>query len=155
MRFPCQLNIQRGDAVISLMVSVGGKHHVYLLKTQFRAQELCESRGGRLGLPVPKSRCGLCGRKATLNFKARDVLNTRKMCKCVRFLASYLTSISVYAAEVVWFLASNLSSTERSRISSLFSNGNNNNCDVYCSCPSVKSKQKQTKPEPGYKHSAV
>ena len=40
MRSPCQLNIQRGDA-ISLMVSVAGKHHVYLLKTQFRAQELC------------------------------------------------------------------------------------------------------------------
>ena len=32
-----------------------------------RAQELCESRGGRPGLPVPTSPCGLCGRKATLN----------------------------------------------------------------------------------------
>ena len=32
-----------------------------------RAQELCESRGGRPGLPVPKSPYGLCGRKATLN----------------------------------------------------------------------------------------
>ena len=154
MRSPCQLNIQRGDA-ISLMVSVAGKHHVYLLKTQFRVQELCESRDGRPGLPVPNSPYGLCGRKATLNFKTRVVLNTRKMCKCFRFLASCLASISVYAAEVVWFLASNLSSSERSRISSLFSNGNNNNCDVYCPCPSVKSKQKQTKPEPGYKHSAV
>ena len=26
--------------------------------------ELCESRGGRPGLPVPNSACGLCGRKA-------------------------------------------------------------------------------------------
>ena len=32
-----------------------------------RVQELCESRGGRPGLPVPNSPYGLCGRKATLN----------------------------------------------------------------------------------------
>ena len=32
-----------------------------------RVQELCESRGGRLGLPVPNSPYGLCGHKATLN----------------------------------------------------------------------------------------
>ena len=31
-----------------------------------RAQELCESRGGRPGLPVPNKHDGLCGRKATL-----------------------------------------------------------------------------------------
>ena len=30
-----------------------------------RAQELCESRGGRPGLPVLNSPYGLCGRKAT------------------------------------------------------------------------------------------
>ena len=30
-----------------------------------RAQELCESRGGRPGLPVPSSPCGLYGRKVT------------------------------------------------------------------------------------------
>ena len=32
-----------------------------------RAQELCENRGGRPGLPVPNSPYGLRGRKATLN----------------------------------------------------------------------------------------
>ena len=32
-----------------------------------RAQELCESRGGRPGLPVPNKPHSLCGRKATLN----------------------------------------------------------------------------------------
>ena len=32
-----------------------------------RAQELCESGGGRPGLPVPNSPHGPCGRKATLN----------------------------------------------------------------------------------------
>ena len=31
------------------------------------AQELCESRVGRPGLPVPNSPCGFFGRKATLN----------------------------------------------------------------------------------------
>ena len=34
---------------------------------QGRAQELCESRGGPPGLPVPSSPYGFCGRKATLN----------------------------------------------------------------------------------------
>ena len=33
----------------------------------FRAQKLCERRGGRPGFPVPNSPYGLCGRKATLN----------------------------------------------------------------------------------------
>ena len=32
-----------------------------------RAQELCESGGGRPGLPVPNSPNGLCGRKAILS----------------------------------------------------------------------------------------
>ena len=36
-------------------------------ETCVRAQELCESRGGRPGLPVPNSPYDLCGRKATLN----------------------------------------------------------------------------------------
>ena len=35
-----------------------------------RAQELCESRGGRPGLPVPNSPYGVCGRKATLNLNS-------------------------------------------------------------------------------------
>ena len=32
-----------------------------------RTQELCESGGGRPGVPVPNKPCDLCGRKATLN----------------------------------------------------------------------------------------
>ena len=47
------------------MVSVDVKHYVYM--DQARAQELCESRGGCPGLPVPNSLYGLWGRKATLN----------------------------------------------------------------------------------------
>ena len=41
-------------------VSARGSIYIYR-----RAQELCESRGGRPGLPVPNSPKGLCGRKAT------------------------------------------------------------------------------------------
>ena len=48
------------------MVSMEVKHHVYFERTD-RAQELCESRGGRPGFHVPNSPHGLCGRKATLN----------------------------------------------------------------------------------------
>ena len=46
--------------------SEGVKHHVSL---PVRVQELCESRGGRPGLPVLMSLnyYGFCGRKATLN----------------------------------------------------------------------------------------
>ena len=33
---------------------------------RIRGQELCESGGGRPGLPVPNSPYGLCGRQATL-----------------------------------------------------------------------------------------
>ena len=33
----------------------------------FRGQDLCESRGGRPGPPVPNSPYGLCERKAILN----------------------------------------------------------------------------------------
>ena len=36
-----------------------------------RAQELCESRGGRPGLPVPNSPYGLRGHKAILNLSNR------------------------------------------------------------------------------------
>ena len=32
-----------------------------------RAQELCESRDGRPGFPIPNSSCNFCGRKATWN----------------------------------------------------------------------------------------
>ena len=51
--------------------------------TESRAQELCGSRGGRSGLPVPNSPYGLCGRKATfeeeegeLHTERTDVLHT-------------------------------------------------------------------------------
>ena len=42
-----------------------------------RAQELCESGGGRPGLPVPNSPYGLRGRKATLENRAQELCESR------------------------------------------------------------------------------
>ena len=57
----------------SVRVPVGFRKNVGLAEQGvvfaqgFRAQELCESRGGRPGLPVPNKPDGFsCGRKATL-----------------------------------------------------------------------------------------
>ena len=55
----------------------------YLFGLDVRAQELCESRGGRPGLPVPNSPYGPCGRKATLN------LNWSEWLTCVGFCGKF------------------------------------------------------------------
>ena len=39
----------------------------------YRAQELCESQGGRHLLPIPPSRYGLCGCKATLEDEIKRI----------------------------------------------------------------------------------
>ena len=49
-------------------------------ESHVRAQEVCESRGGRPGHPVPVSPYGLCARKATLNsarVRAQEVCGGR------------------------------------------------------------------------------
>ena len=51
-----EVAILGSPSLIVLMVSVDVK--------QLRAQELCESRGGHPGFPVPNSPYGLCRRKA-------------------------------------------------------------------------------------------
>ena len=50
---------------------------IYLELYTVTPQELCESRGGRPGLPVPNSPYGLCGRKATLKNRAQDLCDSR------------------------------------------------------------------------------
>ena len=45
-----------------------------------RVQELCESGGGRPGLPVPNSPYGLCGRKATLNRTRTTCMTELRSC---------------------------------------------------------------------------
>ena len=50
--------------LIVLMVSVDVKQHLKKkTNTEIRAQEQCESRGGRPGLSAPDRHYGLCGRK--------------------------------------------------------------------------------------------
>ena len=53
-------------------------------KTVFlvRGQELCESGGGRPGLPVPNSPYSLCGRKATVEEVVFLVLHVSGKTKC-------------------------------------------------------------------------
>ena len=55
----------------------------------FRTQELCECRGGRLKLSVPKSLYGLCGRKATL------YLTKKEFRSCVKVEVDVLGSPSL------------------------------------------------------------
>ena len=52
-------------SLIALMVLVDVKQNLKK-KSGARAQELCESRGGRPGLPAPSSPHGHCGRQATV-----------------------------------------------------------------------------------------
>ena len=54
-------------SLIILMVSVDVQQYI---TWPIRVQELCESRGGRPGLPVPNSPYGLCGHTATVNLGA-------------------------------------------------------------------------------------
>ena len=72
-------------SLISRMVSVDVMYRV----SDNRAQELCESRGGRPGLPVPNSHYGLCGRKATLNCSISEVRS------CVKVEVAVLGSIAI------------------------------------------------------------
>ena len=41
--------------------------------TTSKAKELCESRGGRPGFPVPDNPYSVCGRKATMNLTTSSV----------------------------------------------------------------------------------
>ena len=56
-----EVDVLGSPSLIVRTVSVGVKQH-----TELRAQELCKSRDGRPGLPVPNKPDGFCGRKATL-----------------------------------------------------------------------------------------
>ena len=71
-------------SLIVFVVSVDVKQHLEKKKLADRAQEVCERRGGRPGLPVPNSPCGFCGRKATLNKKSRRHLSTADECTPTR-----------------------------------------------------------------------
>ena len=62
-----EVAVQYSPSLIVLMVSVDVKQRSKKkTRQEFRALELCKSRGGRPRLPVPNSSYGLFGRKATL-----------------------------------------------------------------------------------------
>ena len=67
--------------IVLYTVSVDVKQHgTGTPHSVVRVQELCESRGGRPGLPVPNSPHGLCGRKPTLNLlsiRAQELYESR------------------------------------------------------------------------------
>ena len=62
--------------------TIGIKDSLFLV----RAQELCESRGGRPGLAVSNSPCGLCGRKATLNWNSPELVQGQSLAGFVYML---------------------------------------------------------------------
>ena len=83
------------------MVSVDVKHHVSFsisFPSSLRAQELCESRGGRRGLPVPNSPYGLCGRKATPN--STQSLSAQELCVKVEMAVVGSPSLTVPTVSV-------------------------------------------------------
>ena len=57
-----EVDVLGSPSLIVRTVSVDEKQHY---TSQNKTQELCESRGGRPGLHIPKSPYGLCGRSAT------------------------------------------------------------------------------------------
>ena len=65
-----------------------------------RAQEPCGGRGGRSGLPVPKSPYGLCGRTATLDDEEEEkeeeeAGKSSALRSCVKFEVAVLDSRSL------------------------------------------------------------
>ena len=65
---------------------------------ELKTQELCESRGGRPGLPDPNSQYGLCGRKATLNSNSNS--NAKELRSCVKVEVDVLGSPSLIVRRV-------------------------------------------------------
>ena len=68
-------------SLIELMLSVDVEQHWFEEEEEevdCRAQDLCESRGGRPGLPVLNRTYALCGRKATLIWRRRSRLQSSR-----------------------------------------------------------------------------
>ena len=58
-------------SLVVLMVSVDLKQHLKKKTLSLSSGPVCESRGGRPGLPVLNSLYGLCGREAALEEEER------------------------------------------------------------------------------------
>ena len=68
-----EVTVLGSPSLIVRIVSVDVEQHL----NKHRAQEMCESGGGRPGLPVPNSPYSLCGRKATLSLNTVPDLTFR------------------------------------------------------------------------------
>ena len=64
-----QSNNNQAKYLVNSWISTSRQQH------SCRAQELCKSRGGHPGLPVPNSPYGLCGRKAALKLQSLEAIN--------------------------------------------------------------------------------
>ena len=68
---PC-FGIGHSLSLVCQMTSEDIKHQLIIIiiinKKKIRVQELCASRGGRPGLPIPNNPYGLCGCKTKLNW---------------------------------------------------------------------------------------
>ena len=65
-----EVSVLGSPSLIVLMTSVDVRQH--WTRTHIRAQQLCETRGGRPGIPVPNSPYGFCGRKANFNLNSQQ-----------------------------------------------------------------------------------
>ena len=71
------LLIYPGLSIAILCGNEGPLFHQQHPKLRDRALELCESRGGRPGLPIRNIHYGLCGRKATLTNRTQELCESR------------------------------------------------------------------------------
>ena len=87
----CTLRLHKGQSVQHRM-----KDRVCTAGRATRAQELCESRGGLPGLPVPNSPYGLCGRRAAVKR-----IQISKVRSCVKEDMEVLASPSLIVLNMV------------------------------------------------------
>ena len=64
-------------------------------KKILRAQNQCESRGGRPGLPVSYSPYGLSGRKAALNFKKKETAEKQQQQQNYKYGSAIPSKVSL------------------------------------------------------------
>ena len=62
------------------------------------SNELCESRGGRPGLPVPNSPYGLCGRETTFNERTHGPSEGIKRLRQNRFCLQRVEKFKINAS---------------------------------------------------------
>ena len=90
------MDVLGSPSLIVRTVSVNVKQQLKKTKT-IRVQELCESRSGRPGFPVPNSQYGLNESKATFE---EEKENTSELRSCVKVEVDVLGSPSLIVSTV-------------------------------------------------------